>query len=104
MTDSFAVRDDLQEAIDIATPWLDPATIGYARDFVDAGEYVLAIELLCDQLYEYEIPLTSTFCRLIEQASREMRYGSHRLDALRSLPERSGEGPSTADPSTIHDG
>jgi hypothetical protein len=31
----------------------------YARDFVDAGEYVLAIELLCDQLYEYEIPVTA---------------------------------------------
>lgn len=83
--DSFLVRDALHEVIDQVRGELGEETTGFIRSLLDHGEYQVAIETLCDQLYEYSIGITSEIQGHVNRAAREMQFDSPRLSLLARL-------------------
>ncbi|NEQ42448.1 MAG: MafI family immunity protein [Leptolyngbya sp. SIOISBB] len=43
------------------------------NEFIDVGEWGLAVETVSDFLYEYEIPISSETYQLIKIVSQELR-------------------------------
>ena len=51
---------------------LPAETAQEASDLIDNREYGVALELVCEQLYECSAPVTPQLYRLIESAARQM--------------------------------
>jgi hypothetical protein len=87
--DYFIVRDELHEVVDEVQDRIGEETRDFVRSLVDHGEYQVAIETLCDQLYEYEIPISSEVRVRVHRAAAEMGFVSPRLRLLDELVENS---------------
>ena len=55
--------------------------------YINAGEWGLALEFICEFLYEYELPITAKAYRLLEEAEGLMNAKLDLLDALKSQIE-----------------
>lgn len=64
---------DLGALVNLFTESLPAENIADARDLIDHGEYGVALELVCTQLYEYDVPVPTETYRLIEQCGRIMQ-------------------------------
>ncbi|MCA8982945.1 MAG: MafI family immunity protein [Planctomycetaceae bacterium] len=68
---------------------LDPQVISDAVEYVDFSECKLAIEMLCDQLFEYNVPITSEEYQQLEQLAKETGADTERVEPLQSLVQSS---------------
>ncbi len=89
MIDYFLALDRLNQALEEGNEWLPPEILETFQDYVAHNELELAIEILVDQLYEIEFPITEAFRELVDQAATELSCCSKRLTYLRELPLRS---------------
>lgn len=51
---------------------------------VNAGEWALALEILCSNLYEYDIPIPARVYELINEAGKMMRMDESKWQMLQS--------------------
>jgi hypothetical protein len=56
-----------------------------AKELVDNDEWLVALELICTQLYEYEVPISQELLRLIEEALQSMDVSTEGWLYLREL-------------------
>jgi len=56
-----------------------------ALELLDHAEWGVAFDLICTQLYEYEIPVSKEQFALIEQTARMMDMDSTNWDYLKEL-------------------
>ncbi|TWT35067.1 hypothetical protein KOR42_52380 [Thalassoglobus neptunius] len=76
-----ACNQALESVRDIVPEALHSDVHGYINDL---SEWALGIEILIDQIYEYEITVTETQCKLILNAMEHMNLGqSIRCDLIR---------------------
>lgn len=64
---------------------MNPQVISDAVEYADFAECKLAIEMLCDQLFEYDVPITSDEFRQLEQLATETGADTERIETLQSL-------------------
>ncbi|NLS91362.1 MAG: MafI family immunity protein [Planctomycetaceae bacterium] len=64
---------------------IDPQVISDAVEYADFSECRLAIEMLCDQLFEYDVPITSEEFQQLQQLATETGSDAERIEALRPL-------------------
>jgi hypothetical protein len=57
-------------------------------EYVQAGEYLLALEILCDNLHEYNVPLSAAEFGKIARLARVCQMKQGRVDMLRSQVTR----------------
>ncbi len=68
---------------------LPPGDVGAAEDLISHGEYGVALELICTQVHEYELPVAKETFRAIEQCGRRMQMDESSWNFLRDLRVRS---------------
>jgi hypothetical protein len=56
-----------------------------ARDLIAHGEYGEALDLLCTQVYEYGVPVSSEAYKLIEECGKRMEMEESSWSYLREL-------------------
>ncbi len=64
---------------------IDPQVISDAVEYADFSECKLAVEMLCDQLFEYDVPITSDELLQIQQLATETEADAERIETLHSL-------------------
>ena len=64
---------------------LDAAILEDALEYVKFGEARLAVETLCDQLYEYDTLMTQAEYDVVAAVAAETRADPERLEPLREL-------------------
>ena len=66
--DSSELFDEVNEIYQALKDKLDLDGDGSASDFLTHGEYALAMEVICAELYSKKLPITSEFARKIKAA------------------------------------
>jgi hypothetical protein len=69
MSDYKLIKSKLNEVILLTNEVMQETQIEFVRSYIDAGEWRLAIETLCDILYEDELSISATAYRLIQEIS-----------------------------------
>ncbi|PQO37791.1 hypothetical protein DTL21_07555 [Bremerella cremea] len=64
---------------------IDPQVISDAVEYADFSECKLAVEMLCDQLFEYDVPITSDEFLQFQQLAIETQADAERIETLHSL-------------------
>lgn len=64
---------------------IDPQVISDAVEYADFSECKLAVEMLCDQLFEYDVPITSDEFLQLQQLAIETQADAERIETLHSL-------------------
>lgn len=64
---------------------IDPQVISDAVEYADFSECKLAVEMLCDQLFEYDVPITSDEYLQLQQLATETEADAERIETLHSL-------------------
>ena len=65
-----------------ASPELPAKDVDLIRQFIQVGEFLLAFETLCTQLYEYEVVLSHTRASLLRQIGIALGADQHYLSLL----------------------
>lgn len=87
--DYFLVRDELHDVLDEVRDRIGEHSTDFIRSLLDHGEFEVAIETLCDQLYEYSIAISLEIQGRVNRAADEMRFDSSRLKLLDELVSKS---------------
>ena len=83
MTETLAAR--IRELGSGFVGRLDDSVLESAIEYVDFNEWGLALEMLCDQLYEFEVHIQESELREIETLADEMHLDPKRVVVLREL-------------------
>ncbi len=75
----------LRALVDIFSERLPENNTADARELIAHGEYGEALELLCTQVYEYEVPVTSETYKIIEACGKRMQMEESSWTLLREL-------------------
>jgi hypothetical protein len=75
----------LRTLADMFSKKLPDNDIANARDLIAHGEYGEALDLLCTQVYEYEVPVSSEAYKLIEECGTRMQMEESSWTYLRKL-------------------
>jgi hypothetical protein len=75
----------LSTLADMLSGRLPDNNIADARELIAHGEYGVALDLLCTQVYEYEIPVSSEAYKLIEACGTRMQMEESSWSYLREL-------------------
>ena len=65
-------------------PHLSPTDVGSVELMLDGGEGVLAIEVLCEQAFEYDVPVSREALDTIRDLGRELGTRDYYADLLRA--------------------
>jgi hypothetical protein len=72
---------------------LDANVLQSALDYVDFGESRLAVEMLCDQLLDFDVPISKVEFQELELVAAATQADMDRIESLRSLVANlNGEG------------
>ncbi|WP_287107534.1 MULTISPECIES: MafI family immunity protein [unclassified Microcystis] len=71
-TSDKLIKSKLNEVILLTKEVMLETQIEFIRSYIDAGEWRLAVETLCDILYEDELPLSATAYSLIQEISSSL--------------------------------
>ena len=63
---------ELQAVVAAFSEHLPQATLDSAEDLIRHGEYGEALDLICTQVYEYEVPVTAETYSEIERCGQRM--------------------------------
>lgn len=86
MQDSMDYRAAVRQVGELFRGRLSDEVLDDALDYVNFNEHGLALELLCDQLIEYNVSITSSEFRAIENLFDVMSLTSaHRLTGTHKL-------------------
>ena len=76
---------ELRAIVTAFSEHLPQANIGAAEDLISHGEYGVALELICTEVYEYDVPVTADTFRTIEQCGQRMQLDESSWSFLREL-------------------
>ena len=77
----------LLEVLDLLKGKLPKEDKMQAREEIAAGEYGLAFEIICQQLFEYEVRISMADYQRLEAMGRRMELSEDAWVMLRSLPQ-----------------
>jgi hypothetical protein len=83
MSDHKLIKSKLNEVILLTNEVMQETQIEFIRSCIDAGEWGLAVETLCDILYEDELPISATAYRLIQEISSSIDLKNSVWEILR---------------------
>ena len=83
MFDYKLVESKLNEVINIVKPQLSEAQIEFLVSDIQAGEWNLALEILCDILIEEEIPINLKSYELLQQVGNILNMESETWEMLK---------------------
>ncbi len=66
------MRDSLRQLVDLFVGKLPSEQIEFLREDITAGEYLIALDHLCSQLYEFDISVPSSSILIMEKLGRKM--------------------------------
>ena len=69
MSDYKLIKSKLNEVILLTREVMQETQIEFICSYINAGEWRLAVETLCDILYEDELPISAAAYRLIQEIS-----------------------------------
>jgi hypothetical protein len=79
------IRGDLQRIYEVANvPSADDAKHLFF-EYMSANELGLAYELICDQLHETGLPISTELYRIIQSVGSSMEYSEKQYERLRRL-------------------
>ncbi|MCP4371709.1 MAG: MafI family immunity protein [Deltaproteobacteria bacterium] len=70
---NYKIKSELIDFIDKFKSFLPKDDIESIRELVDAGEYKVAFENLCTQLYEYEIKVEPATVKELDNIGTKMK-------------------------------
>lgn len=76
---------ELQAVVAAFSERLPQATLDSADDLIRHGEYGEALEIICTQVYEYEVPVTAKTYSEIERCGQRMEMDEASWSFLREL-------------------
>ena len=85
MKNRFTLIKGIRSLIDEVADSLPVDNISGARDLLRHGEWGLAFELICTQLYEYEVLIAPEMYETIEQLGQKMKISPDEWKMLREL-------------------
>ena len=83
MFDYKLVESKLNEVINIVKPQLSEAQIEFLVSDIQAGEWNLALEILCDILIEEEIPINLKSYELLQEVGNILNMESETWEMLK---------------------
>ncbi|GAB2935804.1 hypothetical protein GCM10027047_35610 [Rhodococcus aerolatus] len=63
-------------------PGLSPTDVGSVESMLDGGEWVLAFEVMCEQAFEYDVPVSREGLDTIRALGRELGVRDFYADLL----------------------
>tara|TARA_R110002096_G_scaffold433381_2_gene652025 strand:- start:76571 stop:76840 length:270 start_codon:yes stop_codon:yes gene_type:complete len=85
----LSIRDqvvaNLKQVLREVSTVLPTENISDSHDLLDHGEWGESLDLLCTQLYEYEVPLSKDLYQLIDTTGRMMKMEPSGWDYLGEL-------------------
>lgn len=78
------VHDKLVEALSLVEKSLDPERVEGIRSLNDAGEWALALEMTCENLYDFEVPISRRAYELLEYADQKLGAKIRVLQLIRA--------------------
>ena len=85
MFDYKVVESKLHEVINIVKPQLSEAQIEFLVSDIQAGEWNLALEILCDILIEEEIPIDLKSYELLQEVGNILNMEQETWEMLKVL-------------------
>ncbi len=85
---NLEIRQELLAVLEVCAPDLAKVphdTYESVSSLAKAGEWGVGLEILCDQLYEYEIPLPRALYARIVHLGKALEIAPSRLDMLKEL-------------------
>lgn len=73
----------IRAAMDLL-PGLSPPDVSSVESMLDGGEWVLAFEVMCEQAYEYDVPVSREGLDTIRALGRELGVRDFYADLLRA--------------------
>lgn len=67
----------IADVLEGLAPQMSPRDVTNVRDLLSAGEAGVALEVLCTQLYEFDVPVTLNDLRRIRQLTEVMVLPAH---------------------------
>lgn len=64
---------------------MDQDVVDDALEYIDFNELRLAVETLCDQIYEYDVQITTSELEQLREIARETGADMQRVEPLREL-------------------
>lgn len=55
---------------------LPEGTVDFVKELITQGEWGIALEVICDELHEFDVPITQECYRLAEVAAEKMQMPS----------------------------
>ena len=74
----------LNEAVTLLQSVIPEQQMGIVREFIDVREWGLALETLCDVLYENDYPVPARAYELIDESGRMMQLDEGKWQVLQS--------------------
>ncbi|MCC9606902.1 MafI family immunity protein [Blastopirellula sp. JC732] len=81
----MTLPDRIKRAGNLFIDRIDPQIIFAAVEYADFNECCLAVEILCEQLYEYSVPITLEEFEQLRQLATETTADPSLIEMLRSL-------------------
>ena len=83
MFDYKVVETKLHQVINIIKPQLSETQIEFLQSYINAGEWNLALETLCDILIEEEIPIDSRGYELLQEVGNTLSMEKETWEMLK---------------------
>ena len=78
----------LRSLVEVFSGALPEANIADATELILHGEYGEALELICTQVYEYEVPVSADAYKVIEECGKRMQMDESSWSFLKKLRSR----------------
>lgn len=83
MSNYYDKIEEIMQALIVRLDHMLPETdIANARELVDAGEYGVALDLLCNQLYEYDMTIDQQIFDSISHSATLMNMPAEEYDFI----------------------
>ncbi len=76
------IRTNLRKILDDSRSKLTDQNIEFITELIDAGEWGLALEVTCEQLYEYDMKVDPDLYELMDSTGKLMKMDSSKWDFL----------------------
>ncbi|MHB8955801.1 MAG: MafI family immunity protein [Pirellulaceae bacterium] len=79
------LAEKIKQLSSLFTNRLERQILADAIEYAEFSECKLAVEMLCDQLFEYDVPISVAEFKQIRDVADESGADSERVESLRSL-------------------
>ncbi|MHB0956264.1 MAG: MafI family immunity protein [Pirellulaceae bacterium] len=79
------LAEKIKQLSSLFTNRLAQQILADAIEYAEFSECKLAVEMLCDQLFEYDVPISVAEFKQIRDVADESGADSERVESLRSL-------------------